>query len=115
MEMSSLLKLETEAPEPCQGQVGGIALEFADVDDGGVLDLILVPGWAAVQTSSGATCTQCGSQSRTRCWYLGMNYGIRASGMQTQKNEAWRIFSWHGLWQLEMGFTAEEISKENKV
>ena len=72
--MSSLLKLETEAPEPCQGQVGGIALEFADVDDGGVLDLILdcflkncgvVPGWAAVQTSSGATCTQCGSQSRT--------------------------------------------------
>ena len=41
MEMSSLMKLETDAPEPCQSQVGGIALAFADVDDGGVLDLIL--------------------------------------------------------------------------
>lgn len=39
--MSSLMKLETEAPGLRQDQVGGIALAFADVDDGGVLDLIL--------------------------------------------------------------------------
>lgn len=124
MEMSSLMKLESKAPEPCQGQVGGIALEFVDVDDGGALDLIL--DCFLKELRGGAWMGCCADTLRchmhsvwkpvlTWCWYSGMDYGIWASGMQTQKNEAWRIFSWTGLWQLEMGFTAEEISKENKV
>lgn len=35
------MKLETEAAETCQGQVGAIALASADVDDGGAMDLML--------------------------------------------------------------------------